>query len=338
MMLDRIGRSCDRVRFPYVDCVQCGFCEAGCKFDRNRSLLHNYLPAAENAQAVLQAEARVQTVEPFDSGWRVRWLDSGGALRESWGRIAVIAAGALETPAVLLRSAASLPGLSAHVGQHLSNNGDVPWYWMLPEGAFPSFSLYKGRNNAGVITYGFWSEHRLTIHTGCSPPALISALDIRRDVPGALSWGLEHKHLMGDLYRSGRMLGGIAIGLVEGDGEVRIDSGGAPSIDFPMTERLKRYTDRVLGVARQIAEANGAELLRIGADDAPLGGAHQLGTCRMGGSASQGVVDSGGEVFGASGLFVSDGSTLPGGTGVNPALTIAANAERIAAEILRRTA
>jgi choline dehydrogenase-like flavoprotein len=31
---------------------------------------------------------------------------------------------------------------------------------------------------------------------------------------------------------------------------------------------------------------------------------------------------------------VSDGSSIPGGTGVNPAHTIAANAERIAAAML----
>jgi cholesterol oxidase len=50
----------------------------------------------------------------------------------------------------------------------------------------------------------------------------------------------------------------------------------------------------------------------------------------MGRSTEDGVVDSRGRVFGCDGLYVADGSILPGPVGVNPSMTIAALAERIA--------
>ncbi|MGB6163856.1 MAG: GMC family oxidoreductase [Pseudonocardiaceae bacterium] len=64
---------------------------------------------------------------------------------------------------------------------------------------------------------------------------------------------------------------------------------------------------------------------------APLGG------CPMGQNAMYGVVDRYGEAFGHPGLFVADGSVLPAPVGANPALTIAALAERFADRIVERS-
>jgi len=57
---------------------------------------------------------------------------------------------------------------------------------------------------------------------------------------------------------------------------------------------------------------------------------HPLGGCRMGTSATDGVVDHKGEVFGHPGLYVADGGIIPAAMGLNPSRTIAALAERIA--------
>jgi cholesterol oxidase len=53
----------------------------------------------------------------------------------------------------------------------------------------------------------------------------------------------------------------------------------------------------------------------------------------MGHSAEDGVVDPFGAVFGCDELYVADGSILPGPVGVNPSMTIAALAERIAGRL-----
>jgi cholesterol oxidase len=54
----------------------------------------------------------------------------------------------------------------------------------------------------------------------------------------------------------------------------------------------------------------------------------------MGRHEKEGVVDPYGEVFGYPGLYVADGSVMPGPVGANPSLTIAAVADRFAERLL----
>ena len=61
---------------------------------------------------------------------------------------------------------------------------------------------------------------------------------------------------------------------------------------------------------------------------------HPLGGCPMGRNRDEGVVDPWGRVFGQPGLFVADGSVMPGPVGPNPSLTIAALSDRFATRIL----
>ena len=58
---------------------------------------------------------------------------------------------------------------------------------------------------------------------------------------------------------------------------------------------------------------------------------HPLGGCNMGNSATDGVVNHRGEVFGYPHLYVADAAIIPTALGVNPSRTIGALAERIAA-------
>ena len=54
----------------------------------------------------------------------------------------------------------------------------------------------------------------------------------------------------------------------------------------------------------------------------------------MGRNEGEGVVDAHGQVFGYPGLYVADGSVMPGPVGANPSLTIAALADRFAGRII----
>ena len=97
------------------------------------------------------------------------------------------------------------------------------------------------------------------------------------------------------------------------------------------------YFDRAREVCRQMADALGG-----GFRDNPLWflsrviTVHPLGGCPMGRTRQEGVVDPHGEVFGYPGMFIVDGSVMPGPVGPNPSLTIAALADRFADRMTER--
>ncbi len=334
MMLDRIGKTCDRSRYPYVNCLQCGFCMVGCIYDRKMTLAHTYIPAAEALGAEFRENCRVERIRPVAEGYTAVYVDAQGRTREVTGRLLILAANALETPAILLRSAADLPDLSPQVGKNLNNNGDVALMWELPAD-FPDFNLHMGRNNAGVITYAFWDEHRITIHPGCTGPGIFGALEVQADGDGAppeYPFGLAYKRFIREKYPK-KLLSALAIGLLDPLGEVGVRS-GMVHFRFPQDDYLRAYIERVAGIGRQIAAGSGARLLRTNDTGWEHGDAHPLGTCRIGDDPERAPCDPFGELRGYPGLFVADSASIPGGTGVNPALTIAANAERIAAHLV----
>ncbi|KIW70477.1 hypothetical protein PV04_02744 [Phialophora macrospora] len=80
------------------------------------------------------------------------------------------------------------------------------------------------------------------------------------------------------------------------------------------------------------------ELRRLGfraPNPCTAGSAHQMGSCRMSGSAATGVVDAGGRVFGTEGLYVADASVFPSASGVNPMVSTMGIAEWISRGIVR---
>jgi cholesterol oxidase len=98
-----------------------------------------------------------------------------------------------------------------------------------------------------------------------------------------------------------------------------------------------RYHERVARELGKIAAAIGAKyvenpLWRF--DFQKVLTAHPLGGCPMARNPQDGVVNDWGEVFGYPGLYVADGSTMPGPVGPNPSLTIAAFADRVADGII----
>lgn len=104
-------------------------------------------------------------------------------------------------------------------------------------------------------------------------------------------------------------------------------------------KKSHEYFDRVRRTVKAVAKTLEAEYL-----DNPsykwnfhqVLTAHPLGGCPMGMSRERGVVDPCGEVFDYPGLYIADGSAMPGPVGPNPSLTIAALSDRIAEHIIAR--
>lgn len=102
--------------------------------------------------------------------------------------------------------------------------------------------------------------------------------------------------------------------------------------------KSQEYFNRVRKVGRAMARALNAEYI-----DNPSYSllhqvltAHPLGGCPMGFTRDDGIVNSYGEAFDYPGLYVVDGSSMPGPVGPNPSLTIAAISDRAADHIINQ--
>ena len=135
-----------------------------------------------------------------------------------------------------------------------------------------------------------------------------------------------------------------AIGLTPPAARLRSAPGQQPWLELDRDPDLTAYHERTKDLLRSILQDSGCRLIdaqfldRAGAphDDFFFSTAHQVGSCRMADSKQHGVVDGAGEVFDYPGMYVSDGAAIPSSLAVNTSLTILANAERIAAGLVRR--
>jgi cholesterol oxidase len=143
---------------------------------------------------------------------------------------------------------------------------------------------------------------------------LLPMLGMGRDVPDGQMY-LRHNHLRVDWAK------------------------GKSAADVGPQARSAPYFARVRELSRRFADVLGADFR-----DNPMWflsrviTVHPLGGCPMGRHEGEGVVDANGEVFGCPGLYVADGSVMPGPVGPNPSLTIAALADRFSDGILGKVA
>jgi cholesterol oxidase len=146
--------------------------------------------------------------------------------------------------------------------------------------------------------------------------------------------GAAVSRLLGDGNFTRSSLPLLGMGRDVPDGRATINGKGHLDLDWSI-KRSEAYFERARTLMRETAEAMGAKY-----DDGPIWRlsraltVHPLGGCPMGTSPKEGVVDSHGQVFNYPGFFIADGSILPGPVGPNPALTIAACANRAAQALL----
>jgi choline dehydrogenase-like flavoprotein len=109
---------------------------------------------------------------------------------------------------------------------------------------------------------------------------------------------------------------------------MRLDAHG-----IPIARVVHRYRPRDLRARRALYQEAGRLLRQAGAVvrvRKPIDTfSHAVGTCRFGWAPQTAVLDPWCRFFGIRNLFVVDGSFMPSSAGVNPSLTIAANALRV---------
>ena len=337
--LESLGWHVDAMPRDVLGCEQgvvCGYCGYGCPLGAKQSTLRTWLEdaAAAGARIVVGTKARRVLVE----NGVATGVDAGPVRVRS--RAVVSAAGAIETPALLLRSGLRNPnvgrGLRLHPATAVFGIFDEeirPW-----EGTMQA--LYSDEHRHLDDGYGIKYE------TVPAHPALLTA---------AVPWdgAAEHARLMASLPR----LSGIAvIPRDRGSGRVRIGRDGEPIATYRLApDDERRLATGVDGAGRIMAAAGAREVfsanarLQRFADGFPAGafrfgpgrGAlysfHIMGSARMGGSPAMSAANAAGETWEVPNLVVADGSAFPTASGVNPMITIEAiahlNASRLAARL-----
>ncbi|MCK6527042.1 GMC family oxidoreductase [Myxococcota bacterium] len=337
-ILDMAGASCERARMNLVGCVHCGFSTQGCTFDRKWTLLHSYVPVAEAAGVEFRPGCQVDRIEPAGAEYVVRYIRDGEALEVSAPRV-IVGAGGIHTPALLLRSAPYLPALSPRVGEGFNTNGEHAFLGILPADwpEVQDYYAYMGTDNGSVMSFHWFEEEGFTLHPGggFEPSVLAASLEAAsHPVLPPRSWGMEYKRFVEQVYPR-RLIGFSALGLADGHRAVVLRGDGTADVEERDRTAYDAYLDRVEGIMAGVAKASGTTLVpAVPRELAGTTSAHLLGACRMGTGAEEGVVDGYGKVHGYDNLYVCDASAIPYALGVNPALTIAAVAERAAERIL----
>ncbi|BBY53615.1 putative cholesterol oxidase ChoD [Mycolicibacillus koreensis] len=323
-------------------CIGCAQCFTGCPHNAKNTTETNYLYLAEHAGAQIFPLTMVTDVRPHGDGYALSTVRTGRWVRtqrrEITARQVVFAAASLGTQRLLhkLRDTGSLPHLSPRLGELTRTNSEEVPVVMAPDrddfaqGVAITSSIHpeadthvevcrygKGSNllsmmGTHLVDGGPWRFARLLLMILRQPGLLVRSMFPRR--------ASEHSIIilvMQSLDNSlttylKRGLFGRRMTTRQGIGE--------PNPDWiPIAHDIaRRMADEVDG----FAGGTYLDALNI-----PLT-AHFIGGCPIGESAQTGVIDPYQRVYGHPGLHITDGSAITANLGVNPSLTITAQAER----------
>jgi long-chain-alcohol oxidase len=327
--------------------VACGWCGFGCRLGAKQSTMRTYLQDAARHGARLVTGADVRRVLVTEGRATGVEASAGGHRLRVRARAVVAAAGAIETPALLLRS-----GLGGQVGQNLRLHPGTAAFGVFDddvrmwEGTLQARYSAELRSRLGEYAPIF---ETVPVHPGSGSTAL----------PWVSS--ASHRALM---ERYGKLsLCAVLCRDVAG-GQVRIDRDGQPRLRYRMTPLDERRAAEGVAAAGQVLAAAGAgevfsmhparisfrpeqagayETWATATRRAGYRGGrvtffsyHQMGSCRLGTDPATSAVGPDHETHEVRGLFVADASVFPTASGVNPMLSIMGLAHRAAGRIAAR--
>jgi len=326
-------------------CLQCGACMTGCRHNAKNTLPKNYLGLAEKAGAKVFPEHTVVKMEQVNDGsWRISARKSSawfGGKRSFTASQVVVAAGTYNTQKLMhkMKSDGTLPKISNALGKLSRTNSEALTGTIMPKGGtdyskgsaitssfFPDEHTHvepvrygKGSNFMGllqtVMTDGTnikkrrqqWLKQIVT-----KPSLLLKIMDVRQ-------W-------------SQRTV--VALIMQNVDSSITV-KGKRGLLGWRLTSENDSETPNATyipaanEVARRIAENKGGIAGGHIGDlvNAPFT-AHFVGGCVIGATAKEGVIDPYHRVWNYPTMHIVDGASVTANLGVNPSLTITAQAER----------
>jgi choline dehydrogenase-like flavoprotein len=357
-----LGIPAATIRRNVKGCWNLGSCGLGCPTNAKQSMLVTTLPSALDLGAMLLVETRVERLELVRA--RVRALHcipvradgsrGAGTATRIVARHVVIAAGAINSPALLMRSDVPDPHerlgrrtflhpvvISASMFDH-----DVRGWDGAPQTIY-SDHFMQTQSIDGPIGYKLEAPPLHPVIFASTMPA----------------FGAEQTEVLRAFPRTHALLALLRDGFHEQSpgGMVRLRDDGSPLLDYPLTPFVMDGAKRALLTMAQIQFAAGARRVmpvhemarpygswheaRDGIAALPMRplatrvvSAHVMGGCGMAADPRHGVVRPDGMHWQLENLSVHDGSLFPTSIGANPQLSIYGIVAKLAGMLAKRIA
>lgn len=359
----KMGYHAATLRNDATGCEQrCGFCGYGCRYGCKQSTMKTYLQDAyeHGARIIVRCSADSVLIENGKAAGvsaTATDMETGKSYKVTVrARAVIVAAGSINSPALLLRSGMENP----HIGRHLHLHPVVTATGIYPEKVYSWKGVMQSAysNEFGSLdgNYGYKLE---------VPPAHPGLIGM------STPW-FSPREYREQMLQTANVATFIILARDKGEGAITLDRFGEPVINYVISVYDRQHLKHGLRQAARLHFAAGASSVltlhnRKTRLDRPTNGengelneqqyraydrqierhgmnpnrvmafsAHQMGTCRMGADPKNAVVDCNHEVYGVQGLFVCDGSVFPSASGVNPMLSIMGLAHRAAQYVKTR--
>jgi choline dehydrogenase-like flavoprotein len=326
-----------------LHCAGTNSCTSGCPTGAKRSMLVTSVPRALSRGARLFADCRVDRVTRSGSvvtgvtGHVARPGGRTGPKITVRARAVIVAGGAIQTPALLMRS--GLRSASGQLGRNLSLHPNAMVTAFFDEDVTGWHGVHQAFQIREFITEG------LLLTAVNLPPTMLAGI-----LP---AYGRELGALMADYNR---IVTAGPLVTDTGTGRIRNVPGLGTQVFYRLTDADAARMVRGVELTADALFAAGARRVLLPFDGAPevrspaelrqllarpvpkrslqLYSIHLMGTARMSSDPRRGVTGSFGEFHGVSGLIVADASLFPGPIGMNPMETVIALAMRNAQRLI----
>ncbi|MCU1622288.1 MAG: choD [Frankiales bacterium] len=322
-------------------CIQCGNCMIGCRFGAKNRLDTNYLYLAEGLGARVEPLTTATALRETSDGWEVDTVPTGkrGPVTTHRAAQVVLAAGTLGTQKLLhdMRDTGVLPRVSARLGMVTRTNSEALLGAQTPKVPDQPF-------NAGVaITSSFHPDDVTHVEPvrygkGSNAMGLLSTIlvDGGGRLPRPLRFllqALRHPSVflrsLSVRHWSEKTIIVLVMQTLDNSITVRRTRRGkltsAAGHGAPNPTWIPVAHDATRRIAAEIGGFPGGTVGDIA--NVPMT-AHIIGGCVISDSPATGVIDPYHRVHGYPTLHVVDGAAISANLGVNPSLTITAQAER----------
>jgi len=324
------------------DCATCQayLCAKSCKYDGARSGVE---PAVTEYGAHLLAECQVLRLESDRNRVQQVICQHNSDMLTLKAKVVVLAAGALATPVLLLNSRSGdwtrgLANGSDMVGRNLMRHV-MDWIEIWPQ---RGSRITAENKEIGLNDFYFIDGQKYGTVQSAGSMASLAPIDMMMNQPGWVSkalrlTGVAARPIYDRLISGGLVLAAIMEDLPYLDN--RVLPSDQPSVDGRQRLRLQyrlhpgevERREVFLRALKEVLQPFRTLTLRTGANNGTLG--HVCGTVRFGTDPATSVLNPENRAHEVENLYVVDASFFPSSTGINPSLTVAANALRVAEHI-----